>query len=120
MHLFLFWSESNLIKMVEQSITLDTSTTNPIISQKSDLSSGLEKNSFENDVSLVERREFRTKPQLQTIEAQICLTAECRHFASKNTNSPRTRNTRTRFLKANTRHQTKKGAFRHPSLFGGA
>lgn len=44
----------NPIKKVEQSITLDTSTTNPIITQKSDLSSGFEKNSAKNDISVLE------------------------------------------------------------------
>ena len=44
----------NPIKMVEQSVKSDTSTTNPIISQNSDLSSGFEKNSAENDISVLE------------------------------------------------------------------
>ena len=45
---------------------------------------------------------FRTKPRKPqaAISAQICLTAECRHFAGKNANSPRARVARTRFLKA--------------------
>ena len=42
----------NPIKKVEQSIELDTSTTNPIIPQKSDLSSGSAKNSAKNDISV--------------------------------------------------------------------